>query len=427
MKSKHTVIKKPELNASKVIGAIEAGPKDIHELAKLFKLGTRQNEMKPLVELVNRLIQTQVIRVFRNSEDDGAKMALFTPESLMALRRQEMTTKVKGAGANRVRLSLRLSDAYLLRDALESFSRVGIGQVETVVESVRFNSCGKDSVIDFDQLEELDRLSKSLKSELIGFASSSSYGIFNKNVPKVFKDAWAFYRHIRHRLAWDQTPTGGMGVHFDEVMDYDEEPLDVVVVSDVAEHLGTPAEVLRIEMAQSDLSTFVKALEFQSDMLIGNFAAVVDVLVNEQFPPSQGHPAIETRVAVAKEIAGEMQGLVPCSYTEDVRIVSEMTRMRSMAKLLQSAFEKERSSDCEMKDENALCVSVNPTSALEFKAIDLPPGLSVVGYARGGYGVLAPDDGQATRFLLASSGSLQTVMLMACNKIMGARARSADF
>lgn len=108
------------------------------------------------------------------------------------------------------RLTINEKQADLIVRALEFYERVGgLGQLEVVTEPWIFR-CGAD------KLEDARRALAQAKSYLTGFGHGASYGIYSPEVPDEHRVAYDLQQVIRHRLAWDRTPLGGMGVWFDE-------------------------------------------------------------------------------------------------------------------------------------------------------------------------------------------------------------------
>jgi hypothetical protein len=119
--------------------------------------------------------------------------------------------------------------AEVLSDAAEFLCRVGMGQLDAVMNMARFGGItGKaGEPIGFDQLDEGDRLVNQLQLVLTGYPSNASKGIGNEHTPAAAKIAFELHKALRHRLAWDRNPQGGHGVHFDDpysLLRYSSEP-----------------------------------------------------------------------------------------------------------------------------------------------------------------------------------------------------------
>lgn len=126
------------------------------------------------------------------------------------------------------RLAVGEKQADLIVRALDFYERVGgLGQLEVVTEPWIFR-CGAD------KLEDARRALAQAKFHLTGFGYGASYGIYSPEVPDEHRVAYDLQQVIRHRLAWDRTPLGGMGVWFDRPHQTSQVPL-----ADI-EQIGAP-------------------------------------------------------------------------------------------------------------------------------------------------------------------------------------------
>lgn len=99
--------------------------------------------------------------------------------------------------------------AQLLVNALDLYSRVGLGQFEEV------------GVVYYNAMTSFglpDRLREAFITAKIaaGHPSNGSYGIHSPEVHDKFRNAWDIQQVIRNCLAWDRNPKGGFQVNFDE-------------------------------------------------------------------------------------------------------------------------------------------------------------------------------------------------------------------
>jgi len=103
-----------------------------------------------------------------------------------------------------------------IKKALESYSRLGIGQLENVLFDLGFNQyenfSGKMQELHSDEVEEAI---KTIKHKIFEMAFNASYGIHSSKVHEDFKICWEIFEVIRNRLAWDTNIKGGMEVDFD--------------------------------------------------------------------------------------------------------------------------------------------------------------------------------------------------------------------
>jgi hypothetical protein len=98
--------------------------------------------------------------------------------------------------------------AQVLINALDLYSRIGMGQLAEVVNILRQNIMGelgnKQEI-----LFEIDRLTRAASACWMN-GSGDYYGIANNKISDVFRVAWDLQQVIRYRLAWDRKPEGGM-------------------------------------------------------------------------------------------------------------------------------------------------------------------------------------------------------------------------
>lgn len=119
-----------------------------------------------------------------------------------------------------LQVTLPASTAYIVVDALDLYSRVGLGQLDEIVSMGRFgllkNAEGKSPTM--DELETAEEYIAAAKKAIFGFPSNASHGIYSEKISDRFRNAWGVLKALRHRLAWDRTPEGGIQTSFDEPM-----------------------------------------------------------------------------------------------------------------------------------------------------------------------------------------------------------------
>lgn len=114
------------------------------------------------------------------------------------------------------------AQARILAEALDLYMRIGIGQLTEVVRV--YNYEWKTPIPTVDRLVDVMNEAK----RVIGFGPGGSYGIQSREVHDVFRQAYDIRQVIRHRLAWDHTPTGGFGVDFDTPQQIGKLPLPTI-------------------------------------------------------------------------------------------------------------------------------------------------------------------------------------------------------
>jgi hypothetical protein len=104
--------------------------------------------------------------------------------------------------------------AQVLVNALDLYSRIGMGQFSEIAHVLRMNVLGNPSW-QVDALAKVEEITREASSYWMG-GSGDYYGITSEKINDIFRVAWDLQQVIRYRLAWDRKPEGGIQVHFDE-------------------------------------------------------------------------------------------------------------------------------------------------------------------------------------------------------------------
>jgi hypothetical protein len=123
-------------------------------------------------------------------------------------------------------LAMTEKQAQVLVNALDLYSRIGMGQLTEVAHILRMTVVGNPSGT-VDALDAVERLTREASSMWMG-GSGGYYGITSEKISDVFRVAWDLQQVIRYRLAWDRKPEGGIQVHFDDPMKTSAEELAVI-------------------------------------------------------------------------------------------------------------------------------------------------------------------------------------------------------
>lgn len=117
-------------------------------------------------------------------------------------------------------LTISEKQAKVIISALDLFSRIGIGQFERILDHPQYMNKIFDDNTSYKICQEH---LKRIKKLLTGYPPHASYGIGH---PKVHGDCTISYdlmQVIRHRLAWDNNPEGGIQVDFSKPMRFSNE------------------------------------------------------------------------------------------------------------------------------------------------------------------------------------------------------------
>lgn len=112
------------------------------------------------------------------------------------------------------RIDVNEEQAKIISLALDAFSRMEAGQLELVFGMIPWKY--------YENLELAEPTLKELQLLLTG-KQIGNLGI--GNVSNSARIAYDLHQVIRHRLAWDNEPNGGMGVFFDPPKKWSDQPL----------------------------------------------------------------------------------------------------------------------------------------------------------------------------------------------------------
>ena len=140
-------------------------------------------------------------------------------------------------------IKVNVDQARIIARALDLFSRIGIGQIEMVVEEAHKMSHAKIEA----PYAEIEEIVDKLKLALFGMPINASHSICSDKVDVAYREAYDILQVIRHRLAWDKNPNGNkMSIDFDKptkwVSDYP--PVEINRVSHLTDHLEPNREEL---------------------------------------------------------------------------------------------------------------------------------------------------------------------------------------
>lgn len=131
----------------------------------------------------------------------------------------------------RVTIVLTVGQAYALRDALDAYSRLCMGQLEEIAGLVRQGVIPARTANPADVADHTESLMKQAKS-LLGHPSSGSYGIGNPNVSLSGRRAYELQKTVDKVLAIHRDPAPGIrGVNYDGLtVRYTDDPAPACVL-----------------------------------------------------------------------------------------------------------------------------------------------------------------------------------------------------
>lgn len=153
--------------------------------------------------------------------DESATYAVLPPN---AERLAEITRRVQAhlqAGTDFEFCSA--EEALLVSEALELYARIGIGQIESVIEHFRMQPLPPaDSGLGLshwmERFDAAQQMAFRAKHLLFGYEPGQSAGIYNRSVSPAALAAWHLRKSLEHRLAFDRNPAGGVFNNYDGPM-----------------------------------------------------------------------------------------------------------------------------------------------------------------------------------------------------------------
>lgn len=114
-----------------------------------------------------------------------------------------------------IEITLPKKQAQRLSAALELTARLGLWQLEALSREARW-ALSDDVSSHLVVVEASENELAQCKRELSGYSAHANAGVYNPRVPELFRQAFTAHQLLRHRLAWDASPEGGLGVDFGE-------------------------------------------------------------------------------------------------------------------------------------------------------------------------------------------------------------------
>lgn len=172
----------------------------------------------------------------------------------------------------RVKLELWGSEAYLVINALDFYSRIWIGQYDHIMYEMRWQKdCGK---LDAQENKLID-LFKSVRQitlpELALYGFSGSHGIFSEDRDVRAAIAYDLQQEIRYKKAWFEYPAGGYTVDFGTPLPCEDDPYPFPKAACRKEGEET---IVYMEVVAAQAKIIVEALEIRYCLENNDFAAL---------------------------------------------------------------------------------------------------------------------------------------------------------
>lgn len=128
------------------------------------------------------------------------------------------------------KLTLTEKQAHIVITALDLYTRIGIGQIERVMELF-----SEVYWKDIPNVERARQLVLEFKEALTGYPMNASHGIHSDKVRDTFRAAYDITQVLRHAVAWGAKPEGGIEIWFDKPRQISEQSLPTIETVEVEE------------------------------------------------------------------------------------------------------------------------------------------------------------------------------------------------
>lgn len=108
----------------------------------------------------------------------------------------------------------------IISNALDVYSRLGIAQLEAVVNLFR-----EDDRVETESLKAFESLINTVKQIVFDMSPNASYGIANEKVPEIYKVARDMNMSIEHQLWKDKENSAIFSIHSTPPFAFGQQPL----------------------------------------------------------------------------------------------------------------------------------------------------------------------------------------------------------
>lgn len=387
------------LNLSDIARLLCSTPRSPGELGAALK-ASRATLHRKLSELVDEGLAV------RCGEGRSSAYRLSSPQETFASERS------RHAGKRLVRMSLQAPLAQMVQTALDTATRLGIGQLHQAVEPFRYKSLGAMPKFSHEHLERAEHVAGSLKLALLHFPSNASHGIYSAKVIDDVKAVWAVQRTLRHRLAWERTPAGSMGVDFDDPSHAAVQPeLQVTSTRDTDQILW-----IHVELDAANAPLIAKALRMHARIDVGDFDVIVDLAREGWMRTYEGEIAGESELQQGRFLTQRMREALDFA-PDEVADASEhpLTGLANAIDTVSTMTASQVGWPDRGDDHPAdAVISAGAADLMPIDLKELPPGW-MTRHAGSQYRVVQPVEGDEGFVQISASHSLQTAIQMALN------------
>lgn len=331
----------------------------------------------------------------------GPKVGYRLPTVSEALQRG----RAQSSPPSLLRMELSLVQASCLRGALEFMARLGIGQFGQIEEACRMLCIGKSGQFPSEELDRIQSLCGSLQQTLLGMPMNASHGIYSPHVHPRMLQAWQISKILRHRIAWDNQPEGGIGVWHDEP---DEKPSELHF--SVYSEVRNDERVYLLEFQKDWLALLMKALSAEVHALNADLSFLLDWARAGVLRKREGDVATEADLAQAQVLLAALQPLIAGVKANQSK---SCARSKTLLDSL-TLYQEDPEAYAQVKTTDAPNIVRASSSPFALTIEDLPQGM-MLNFQNGQYRIIAPSLTGDALVIIGKSHSIQTAVEMAKN------------
>lgn len=312
--------------------------------------------------------------------------------------------------------------AYLFMNATDFYSRILIGQFEEIDQEIRMDAWGFGQSLNSDHSELVASALREIKSTLMHFQSNASHGIASHKIPLDANCIFGMKKSLAHRVCWDNTPRGGIGVDFDEPL-FDRGVNGNVLSYSYLDRRNERHFVLEVT---AEYEKFVlESLNAYARIGREEYEVIIELAKSGHLRNRDGAVPSSEEIAAAEKIIAELKS--KCASVNASGISQKAQLLNAIPEMIESMHSTGR--DEVWSDESAMTLTVSNASSSKAKiqiALEqLPENFALINDYKN-FSVIK-FDGDLKPLMISTSHSPQTAIVMAKNRIEGYQGRSFDF
>lgn len=228
--------------------------------------------------------------------------------------------------------TISMSEAYALAEILDEYSRLGIGQVDTLADMVRMDSLyelknGQLLPSPIESSQEAQEIILRVE-RILGYPYGASYGISHEFIHIDALRSWEVKKILDQAIANHRNPNPEFrGVNYDGLfMRYTQDPMPEVKISG-----SEDAAELTLTLSKEQFESVLRAIDLIVGLMSGNFSGITDLAKNDYLIPfvrTKAHRRPSASEQQIKELDQAMKDMeLLLGYTESFEL-TEMTLPR---------------------------------------------------------------------------------------------------